>query len=593
MADRDVTVDILARDKTSPAISGAAGKFDGLDRSAKRMESSISGSMRKAETSLRKLQDRFERGAETSGGSTRIGQAIVKSISSAAGKMAGVGASLMGSLASGLDAAGPQVKAVIVAAVVGAAIAASTVAGAAIAGGITAALGGGVLALGIKSGLSDPRVQQAFAPLQENLKRVAADFGEPFRAPLVAAAGDFQAALKRVEPTLARIARSIAPSIGPLVEGLIGLVERALPGIERAVAAAGPLIDKLSAKLPDIGEKTGTAFEEMAKGAEGGGEALSDLIDVCLAFVVANAQVIGALGRTYGQLKRGVNFLTDMVGLTDNASKGMTVMGGAIGKANTELGRFTFTTAEAADAVNRILSPMLELDNANLNFERSLRQVSETFKENGRQIDIATEKGQNNRQAILDTIGVLQRQYNANIAAGMSSTEAATAYDKGTAALERQLRKAGLNTAQIEQLIGKYKGVPGEVETDIALNGLAAVLKGLTDTLREIHGLDGETATVHVRYRVQGQPIAVQGISDYMRGASGTDTWQARQYAAGLGQPDFAGGGETMRAGGPTEVKNNVQVSVDLDGRPFREMTARAVATAQRDAAWRVKTGRR
>jgi hypothetical protein len=98
----------------------------------------------------------------------------------------------------------------------------------------------------------------------------------------------------------------------------------------------------------------------------------------------------------------------------------------------------------------------------------------------------------------------------------MSAGDAAKNYDTNTAALEAQLRTAHLTTAQIDELIGKYRGIPKQVDTNIAINGLTSAIEGLTRLIREINGIKDKTVNVTVYYRSKGQslnaPLARGGI---------------------------------------------------------------------------------
>ena len=77
-------------------------------------------------------------------------------------------------------------------------------------------------------------------------------------------------------------------------------------------------------------------------------------------------------------------------------------------------------------------------------------------------------------------------------------------------------------------------------------------------------------------------------------GLSGLSSWRpaalAAAFAAGGG---LAGDRGTSRVGGPTPVHSEVNVSVSLDGVPFRAMTSKVVSASEARQAWRAKVGRR
>lgn len=146
------------------------------------------------------------------------------------------------------------------------AAAAPTVA-AALTSGILLGLGGGVLAAGIKAAAGDPKVAAAFGGLRERAKAAFADFGTPFKAPLIRAAKTFGDLVERIAPAFKRMGTAMAPLIDKLAPALAKLVEGALPGIEKAVVASIPLFEKLAEHAPAIGEAISKFFDEIAKGA--------------------------------------------------------------------------------------------------------------------------------------------------------------------------------------------------------------------------------------------------------------------------------------------------------------------------------------
>lgn len=81
-------------------------------------------------------------------------------------------------------------------------------------------------------------------------------------------------------------------------------------------------------------------------------------------------------------------------------------------------------------------------------------------------------------------------------------------------------------------------------------------------------------------------------------GLSAVSGWRPAQQLAGLFASGAAfamsgGGGGVQVAAAPVELHSESNVSVSLDGQPFRAMTVRVVNESQRREAWRAKVGRR
>jgi ribosome-associated translation inhibitor RaiA len=153
----------------------------------------------------------------------------------------------------------------------------------------------------------------------------------------------------------------------------------------------------------------------------------------------------------------------------------------------------------AAAMVNKLFTATMGIDQAVLGVAESLTRLDESFKENGKNIDIHSAKGQANRESVLASVTANMQLYQAQISAGMSAEDAAAAYDQNTAALEAQLKKAHLTQGEIDGLIGKYRGIPSKVDTDIAMHGLTDAINGLNETIRLINGLHDKTVYVTVK----------------------------------------------------------------------------------------------
>lgn len=343
--------------------------------------------------------------------------------------------------------------------------------------------------------------------------------------------------------------------VGPLVAGVEGFITNVEGGVAKLVDNAGPVITTLEATLPQFGAMIADGLGAVADNAKGGAQALGDIIQLAGGVADAILQAVGAAEALYGGFKSAdaavANFIRDnqagmsnvTFGLSDLALKvsdafnadevehfgkaldGVTQSAGMAGdQAKTTADDFKalqegikadgntldkFVGTQVAGALNTMMS----LDRATLGFDASLLQIADTFKKNGKSLDEMTAKGNANVSAVLNGVQANIQQYQANIAAKMGAEQAAAAYDANTAALERQLRKAGLTQAAIDGLIGKYKNVPDKVNTDIVLNGLAKAIEDLNTTLRLINGIHDKNVTISVAtiYSSKGHPNVGQG----------------------------------------------------------------------------------
>jgi hypothetical protein len=400
---------------------------------------------------------------------------------------------------------------------------------AAIGGAITGLVGFGVAGAGIAGAImGDP------ARFKAEWSAAANDVKTEFIGATAVFAGPTLDAIRSIGPLirswdLGEMFADAAKYVGPLVRGVEGFASGIMRGVSAMVDKGGPAVEALSAGLDELGNAAGDAFESIADGAEGGGEALRDVL-----FFTADAiRLFGDLTEvaedTYSfihdhpiasafmsmGLSLPITLLDSFSDSADEAHGTISHFGESARTAAVDLAGLqkqlnaTVVTADslAGAMAGKIFDATMGLDQATLSWNRSLLAVGESLKENGRTLDDHTSKGIANREAILGAVTANMQIYQAQLKAGMSAADAAANYDVNTAALENQLRKAGLTQQAIDGLIGKYRGVPAEVNTNIALNGLESAIRSLERLIREINNIPDRTVNVTVYYHTKGQSL--------------------------------------------------------------------------------------
>lgn len=319
---RDILIRLLGHETVSPAADRAARAVDDLGDAmgdagsdAQRLDLEIE----RAERSLRDLAVQF---ARTQDEADRIdlskqirrqqselrkltkvkgllGSAAKAGTEIGAAMATGAGGALSEGVKGTFGALPPQVQAAVVAA--GAAIGASlaSVIGAALASGVLLAVGGGVLAAGIKAAADSPEVKAAWSRFGERAKNALAGFGTPFEAPLIRAAGTFASALERMAPALTQMGQQMAPVVDHLAPALAAMAEETLPGIQKALTAGQPLWDTLADQLPELGYAMSRFFAEIADGAPGANAFLGDFLDALKGLLIGLGVAIGTLANMY------------------------------------------------------------------------------------------------------------------------------------------------------------------------------------------------------------------------------------------------------------------------------------------------------
>lgn len=425
------------------------------------------------------------------------------------------------------------------------AIAAVSFALAAIGGAVLAGIGGAAAGGGLAGAwMGNPKkYEPEWNASLERLRRRWLDSSVEFGQPLLDALHEADRVMRDLP--VERLMEVSKGFVAPLAQGAGGGITNLVNGIADALDKVQPVIDKLGPGLSNLGNDLGDVFRMISEGSDGGAQALGDLISV-----------IGYVARAVGLLilgfEKAYENIRSFVVATNDFISSVPVLGRVVDGARDSLFGISSTSisagralhgvgeAAAASAVNlgelmqqinatklsadslagamvgKIFDATMGLDQATLHWKSSLLAVSDALKTNGRDLSDNTEKGIANREAILASVTANMQIYQAQLQAGMTAADAAANYDVNTAALERQLRKAHLTQGEIDGLIGKYRGVPTQVNTNIAMNGLESAIRSLEALIREINHIPDRTVNVTVRYRTIGQslnaPLAHGGI---------------------------------------------------------------------------------
>lgn len=434
---------------------------------------------------------------------------------------------------------------------------------------VTGALGAAGAGVGVASAvMGNPKAfQAAWQDATAHVQKDFLDIGAAFTGPTLDA-------IKTIGPTVDgwHLADALAPAakyVPMIAKGLEGAATGLEHGLADVIAKAGPDVQVLSQGLTQLGVAGGDALSHIADGAEGGAQALHDVLTVTSAIVEGFGYVTEAAEKSFGFLSNAASQhpITSAIatgGLSLGASAWATMLGSAddSGKAFSKTlegvalnGNLAADAAAAAapdftalsTALNatkvdgdslaetmstKVLNTFMSLDQAALGFNEALLTVDDSVKKNGHSLSDHTTQGLANQQMMLGLVQANIQSYQANVAAGMGAEEAAAAYDDGTAAIEKQLRAAGFNQAAIEGMIGKYKQVPKNIDTTIALNGLTDAINNLGDLIAKLNHIDGHNyhSTVTTDYIDNRKSTTSSQVPSY---SNSTPVHDPHPHAAG------------------------------------------------------------
>lgn len=427
----------------------------------------------------------------------------------AAGQAAG--GSLIKGLAEGFKTGSAALKGAGVPVLVGLAALAAPGIGAAIGAAVLGGVGAGGIAGGIALAAKDPAVTAAAEDLAAAVSAGFSDTAAPFVQPIVDSLDQLSTTGVQAAEKLKPGFDALSGTIGPLTDGIDGLVDNALPGVTRAMKAAAPVIRMLAAELPGLGADLGEAFDTLAEDPDGAILAMKALIDVTGKTAKSVADVVAWLSKAYEESARfGAEATGDLEDVFSTLEDWLPIfdlldLGGRFADANDELegmldgldgakaagdglasstSRVTYHTYElgvAADAATEALvaqreamSQLVDLELAavggTIAFERAIDGLAEARKENGKTLDLDTEKGRANTEEILRGIEAVkenaEREYDLAIAHGATAQEAEKAAqtyrDKFGAELKAQIIKLFGNTKAVQALLAELDKLNGK-----------------------------------------------------------------------------------------------------------------------------------
>lgn len=404
----------------------------------------------------------------------------------AAGSLAG----RMGAVAAAAFTAGSELPArskFLVAAVVGAVAAAAPALGAALQGALLAGLGGIGLGAALVAAFQDEDIQAAWAGTFAEIGDDAQNFAKQLGPALIDSAMQFRRAWRGAADYVRNLFGDLGTTIEPLTRGLLGALHEAGPGLKQAFAVAVPVLKELASMLPMLGRAVGDFFDSLSESKAGALKGIRFL-------VLALAGSLILLGNTIQFLSAWFDFWTQAAEKVYSALGKIPILGkgfealaeilhginepvGDLDKSLTIMGGTTLATAQASREAARamqvlhaqmttMINAALGVDQANLAWAASLRALTESVKENGRNLDINTEKGHANVSAVVAAVAAAEQKRQADIElaggekAAASAVSAANAkFQEQVGELEAVLRKLGFTQGQIDALLGKYKQI--------------------------------------------------------------------------------------------------------------------------------------
>ncbi|WP_151898272.1 hypothetical protein [Streptomyces sp. C8S0] len=150
-----------------------------------------------------------------------------------------------------------------------------------------------------------------------------------------------------------------------------------------------------------------------------------------------------------------------------------------------------------SDALKTLNGVAIASAEAQIEFESSLDQLTETVKENGKSLDVTTEKGRQVKGAYLDAAKAAMSHAEA-VAEETGSVEAGNAVlAANVASLRKAMAQAGFTEEQIDELTAAYARLPDSARTHVSAPGAVKAAQEVDRLFMEVaHLQPGKTVVI-------------------------------------------------------------------------------------------------
>jgi len=258
------------------------------------------------------------------------------------------------------------------------------------------------------------------------------------------------------------------------LRGLVQLLTGAVDAISEAQQGDGWMSYFSAPVIPD-GAGTETLWEKLFGGSEDAAESFAELSGYL-------PPIASDMGRMAAAGADVTDSLTDQVQAAEAAEKAL---------------------SDLNDAYFESIEVALRASNATINYEAALDDTAAALKENGKGLDLGTEKGRENMRALNDLAAAAAGVVDAMIDQGATQEEAAAKADEMADAVYDAARAAGMSKDEAKAYADALREVPDDVETEYRTKGADAAKRKADDVADAVNAVD-RSVDITFRYRTQG-----------------------------------------------------------------------------------------
>lgn len=447
--------------------------------------------IRKERSNLRSLEGLLPKPAEVAAAAAEVGSKAGVAVSSA------------------LSDAIRSSKGMLVPPLIAIGVAAAPAIGAGISAAVLGAAGAGGIVGGIVAASQDQQVQDAAKQVGIHVSSALTQAGSAFVGPLIESLNVLDSAGDRLAASFGQISEKLAPTLVPLTEGLAGFVDELMPGIVRAADAMRPVIRAMGAELPKIGMAVGEFFDKISEdpdeavmgivaisqAIQGTIEAAGTLIDKLGGIFAWSSRTGAAISETWEGLfgwlpiagdaikDQGRNFREqrDAINGANDASQDF-VNGGIrpIIKAEEEVAKVTRTATEEIEdqitAMDRMFGRVMDSRELARNYQESIDDLTESVNKHGKSLDISTDKGRANAEALDKQAEAIKAIRDDMIRKTGDVAAADAAFLQMVETLRKQALALGMNKDAVNDFINALLAMPRQADVEFRAPGLLEAL---------------------------------------------------------------------------------------------------------------------
>jgi hypothetical protein len=435
----------------------------------------------------------------------RMAAALGEGVSRAGGPIADALGNVFGALP-------PQAQAAIGAGVVAAVAAAAPAAAAVVTGAVSGGIAAGGVAAGVALAARDARVKAAAEGLGDTILDALARSAAPaFVPPVLDAIATIRVEVRDLDDELDDMFGAAARNVDPFVRGLVGGAKAALPGFTEGLERSHVAAEAFADGMIELGDAVGDSIALISQASAGGGQAIEDLFVILEFGVRSISAMITGLTFLYEALRfvtGGAAAQTEIISkhavAAADAKNPLDGLAEAFRGIGEEQGEAADTARELDEAWDDLFNNTMSADQALVRYEESWDRLIEELNTGKKTLDLGTEAGRNNMNAVLDQIEAI----NGLREAGLINDQQ---YEDHLGTLQATLIKRGFEAAAVQRIIDKYRNIPSQVQTLLKNNAVPATSR-VEEYIRKLGDIPS-TRTVTIIQRLVQKGVRIAGLT--------------------------------------------------------------------------------